>query len=314
MNTKSKEAYWKSRAITWLLKESKIADIEEYMKEEANRLLCDTGQHEPPFSPERVALLRNVKRIEDAQIKNISELVPIKGGFIIRLNPQVITGSLMHDSKINGQSLRSRRFTIAHEIGHTYFYKLTSQIPSRPFNDYGSAPEERLCDIFATELLMPNQRFFSDAKKLIKKIGNHVEAISKLGSLYKITPQPIVLRLYELGILDKKRHVAIKWNYMSNPNEPQKQNVKLRIEWSYPYSYPYIPKYASTNPGSIFDRASHNRHLILEKSNVNIGGINGMHYVEALCIPSIKSLSSTDEASSNPVLSIIHLKDPAILL
>ena len=314
MPVQSKNNYWKSRAVTWLLKESKATDIEAYMKRQANKLLCETGQNEPPFNPVRIGLLRKIKGINDAKIDNISELVPVQGGFIIRINPEVVTESSKHNGRKNHQALRSRRFTIAHEIGHTYFYETTSRSPSRPYGDLGSVSEERLCDIFATELLMPSQRFLDDAQVLIKKIGSRVKTILELGRLYRLTLQPIVLRLYEVGILDKEHHVTIKWNYKTNPSKPQNRNLKLRIEWSYPSSYPFIPRLISANADSIFDRASHDKQLIFEETDIKIGGVNGEHFVEAISIPGIRSPSSINEANNNPVLSILYLADPTKLL
>ena len=309
---KSDNVYWQSRAVTWLLRESKAKDVESYMKEEATKLLAKTNQHDPPFNPERIAFLKDIKDIEDAQIKNISELVPIKGGCSIRINPQAVTGYKKKNPPTNGLSLRSRRFTIAHEIGHTYFYQTTSKIPLRPFGDYGSDGEERLCDVFATELLMPEQRFIPDTEAVYRRKGNYVETILTLSSLYKVTPQPIVIRLYELGILDRARHVVIKWNYMINPNKPEENKTKLRIGWSYPYTFPYIPKFKPAPIGSAFEKASRTKDVILERSSVKIGGINGIYHIEA--ISSYRENSgSENEIKSNPVLSLIHLVNPTTL-
>lgn len=51
-------------------------------------------------------------------------------------------------------AVRRARFLLAHELGHTLFYRRTGGIPSRSL-DRGSAAEEKFCDEFARALLVP---------------------------------------------------------------------------------------------------------------------------------------------------------------
>lgn len=57
----------------------------------------------------------------------------------------------------NYLSVERRRFTIAHEMGHAVLERTGSHVPR-----YGKELE-RLCDMFAVELLMPKERFIEHA-------------------------------------------------------------------------------------------------------------------------------------------------------
>lgn len=303
--------YWKSPVVRWLLSRSKASDPEMFMRQNAKDLLLTTGQDAPPFSPKRVALLRKVSRIEWAEIRNISELVPIQGGFLIRINNRVPVFGWDRNRTEGKPSSKFRNFSIAHEIGHTFFYDTTLPIPRRPFNDAGSLAEERLCDIFATELLMPKEKFYDDAKRILSKQEHFVKVVIELSSLYKVSTQAVAIRLFELKVLDRGRHVIIKWNWMPNPHKPQVSTQKLRVEWGEPTTFPYIPKYASAQVDSIFERASFSNDVVSEKSRIRIGDLKGSYPVEALAIHSDANEGHASENISRPrpVLSIIWLDE-----
>lgn len=301
--------YWKSPAVRWLLSRSKAKDPEMFMRQNAEDLLLTTGQDAPPFSPQRVASLRKISRIEWAEIRNISELVPIKGGFLIRINGRVPVFG-WDDNRTKGRpSSKFQNFSIAHEIGHTFFYDTTLPIPCRPFNDAGSRGEERLCDIFATELLMPKEKFYDDARRILDKQEHFVKGVIELGTLYRVSIQAATIRLFELKVLERSHHVVIKWNWMPNPHKPQNSKRKLRVEWGEPATFPYIPKYASARVNSIFERASFGNEVVSEKSMIRIGDLRGSYPVEAMAIPSDakERYVSEDIVRPRPVLSIIWL-------
>jgi len=302
--------YWKSPAVKWLLKEFKVEDAESFMRDEATKLLRITGQDSPPFSPLRVATLRGISRIQKTKITSLSQLVPIKGGFQILVNSQI--GNAYPSMHVETRKIhqRSTQFTIAHEIGHTYFYDVKSSIPSRPFKDSGSVAEERLCDIFATELLMPAERFNNDATVILKKERNFTKTLLRLSNLYKITLQPIVIRLLELGIHGNSRPVVIKWTRMINPNKPLDSVPKLRVEWAEPASFPYIPRYRSARLRSIFEQAAHSKEIICGTVFIKFGGLNGDYFVEAMALNSGKDTNNTplNNSLSKSVLSVVWLK------
>lgn len=77
-------------------------------------------------------------------------LIPRSRGFRIVINSDFIATT-------GQQALgrQRRRFRVAHELGHTFFYSLGTGRPRRRFPS-GGLEEERFCDEFARSLLAPS--------------------------------------------------------------------------------------------------------------------------------------------------------------
>lgn len=76
-------------------------------------------------------------------------LAPLPGRFRIVINSEL--SSATADESVRR---RRRRFRIAHELGHTFFYARGSSRPRRNL-PVGTSAEERFCDDFARWLLAP---------------------------------------------------------------------------------------------------------------------------------------------------------------
>jgi IrrE N-terminal-like domain len=93
----------------------------------------------PRLQLDALAERLNVTGITYEEIPFSGELRPSNGGFTIVCS--------VHPSSAR------RRFTIAHELSHAIFEKSGSNCPRT------GAELERLCDMLATELLMPRRAF-----------------------------------------------------------------------------------------------------------------------------------------------------------
>jgi Zn-dependent peptidase ImmA (M78 family) len=93
-----------------------------------------------------------------------------------------------------GSPLTRSRFTIAHELCHTFFYEMVPELK------YGStevdAEEERLCNLGASELLIPSKSL----KKSAKKFCRSVDALEELAKMYLVSPAAMLLRLRDLKL------------------------------------------------------------------------------------------------------------------
>ena len=104
-------------------------------------------------------------------------LKPIPSGFVILLS--------------NNQTTVRRRFSIAHEIGHTFFYDNSQIIPIKILpkelsKTLGDNKEEDICNSFARELLMPNElvrRSIQDIKE------RNLRIIIDLATKYMVSPE-----------------------------------------------------------------------------------------------------------------------------
>ena len=313
---KKRLEYWKSPAVRWLLKKSGAADPETFMREEAEKLIKVLGQDSPPFLPQKFASLRKIRRIEWVEPPNLSELAPIEGGFILRIRNEIRESHSIDDEESWARPFVGREsFSIAHELGHTYFYDIDLPVPSRLVRDSGSLAEERLCDIFASELLMPKERFIKDAQQLLQELGHDTTVLLRLTRSYRSSTRSVARRVHELGVLGNA--VIIRWDWMLKPNEPLGSLPKLRIDWAEPATYPYIPRYKLAPEGSIVKRALYEPDALYEKnaSIGTIGTLKGIYPVEALCYGKPKRLSNakrdgalfSDIPPLKPVLSIIWL-------
>lgn len=134
------------------------------MRKLAHGLLVQTGQTSPPIQFGPIFKLRKIRRHSafgdlDLRRKGLRDacLIPINDGFDLRFR--------------SSRPLVSRvRFSKAHEIGHTFFFDVHSNPPRKLSMWRGrTSDEEKLCDIFAAELLMPEEmvrHFVGEGAKL----------------------------------------------------------------------------------------------------------------------------------------------------
>ena len=288
---KRRPDYWRSPAILSFLRRVGGVDPEVAVKSEAEKLITAANMVIPPFDPNKIAPLRRITSIQCSDSVSSSQLTPVTGGFIITVKRAAGSRDV---------------FSLAHEIGHTFFYDTEPSTPVRLQRDMGGDAEEKLCDIFAAELLMPEQTFREDALRIFRDKGTWCETLFHLRSLYNVSMRAVTERTVELGIPDG-RPVVIRWSWRSKIND--RKDVKLRVDWSVPlkdgrHYFVWPGKPASEN--SPFMRASLEDEFIREKARLKLGALQGDFIVEAKgyhgkAIGSHKRISS----ASRSVLSII---------
>lgn len=119
----------------------------------------DLEQMTPPIDPYILAKRRGIKQVSIRDIETDGVMSKTSNGnYIVELNA--------------AHPETRRRFTLAHEIGHTFFFDL---LPTEG-NRYRAADcaeasfhrdlsEEDLCNVAASEILMPRTQFMSGLKK-----------------------------------------------------------------------------------------------------------------------------------------------------
>jgi Zn-dependent peptidase ImmA (M78 family) len=123
----------------------------------------------------------------------IEELCRRSGILIAPSDDLIGSGALVSDGATlqilyaRDLSVSRRRFTIAHEIGHIALRRVA---PGRvsPSNEL-----ERLCDIFATELLMPKPVFLRETEQ-----DFHLSGLSNLAHRFRVSLTSTAIRLAEL--------------------------------------------------------------------------------------------------------------------
>jgi hypothetical protein len=98
---------------------------------------------------------------------------------------------------LKGDSAQTRtRFTIAHELCHTFFYEI---VPELKFGSQeADAEEERLCNLGASELLIPAKNLKTRAKKHRVSLAS----LEELARMYVVSTEAMMLRLRSLRLWD----------------------------------------------------------------------------------------------------------------
>jgi hypothetical protein len=141
----SSERYFisKYRAATLRGAVERAAVQERHLQEEQTTLI---GLSFAPINVEAIARKRRITLTDDAQGVECQEasLLPTKDGFLVRLRP--------HTSESR------RRLSLAHEVGHTLFYRDAGLGPRHQVDLVEAREilaEESICNMFAAALLMP---------------------------------------------------------------------------------------------------------------------------------------------------------------
>lgn len=166
----------------------------------AQRMLDDAGQTKPPFRMTSLLSLCQVPlhpRIEIVDTPFDGYIYQRDGRYSIAVNAH--------------HPLERQRFSIAHELGHTFFlpFRDTTRLRAAStvcgnLRHHQDPVEERLCNMFASELLMPERYFGPD-------IGNrtiHPDLVVELARRYQASIRAVSLRLCEL-IGDKAVIIAL---------------------------------------------------------------------------------------------------------
>jgi Zn-dependent peptidase ImmA (M78 family) len=178
---------------------------EEAIKRAVRCSFPDLQNTKLPVDVESLAYERGVMQIRSSTMEadGIISLIDGGKGYIIDIN--------------KSHPENRRRFTIAHEIGHTFFFDLEGELSARSrlqvtdnnltevkSNRY----EEYLCNLAASEILMPSNPFSTK----INSAGPTAKTIITLSRLFKTSIWATSRRLIELCPL--KLLVAL-WEYQS---------------------------------------------------------------------------------------------------
>jgi hypothetical protein len=138
-----------------------------------------------------------------------------------------------------GVTASRRRFSLAHELGHTIFYRRTANGFSHRIgiaSDDERQAEEKICNLFAETLLIPrgliDEVFVRSATAHPNAIIN---AIEKTAQACDVSPLVVLCRLNTLG-LEGLPFIAICSQYRLRKSNGA--NGRLRVEYWFPFAWP----------------------------------------------------------------------------
>lgn len=276
---------WSHPSVIRFLKESNLPDPILAIRQAARDLVSnafDAGWNGPPFDPLELAALLKIDVLPNDAISE-AQLVPIAPKRVrIEYNPHE------RPSRI--------RFSLSHEIGHTLFSDCEEAVRHRAAKkDLNAWELEFLCDIAASEILLPYGVFVQDAKATPPRMRN----LMSLSDRYQASLEAVLLRFAETSEDD----CSVIFARFDGPSEGplsvqySKGSSRFEPKISTGYTIPRASKaYECVNPGW----TSHGReHWKVFDSDYDIECI-GLPAVKYDGKPRVGILVSSTTASSEP--------------
>jgi hypothetical protein len=235
--------------------------------EEIVRRLCedliDESAVAPPVNVELLASMRGITRVEQRLQPWSGVLAPERGGLVVGVRA------------LDG--VARQRFTVLHEAGHTL---LPGFADTRQYRCSGpKTREEQLCDIAASELLMPRRFFVGD----LRQAAPGLEGIEPLAASYEASIEATALRAVDLH---QDAAMLLVFRVAHKPSErghEDEHEPKLRMSWSHGRGgWPYMRQHKSVSDGSPIQRA-HEGELVDEVGTLGdlVGGEPGPVMISA---------------------------------
>jgi hypothetical protein len=172
----------------------------------------------------RLARDRGIEITEDLVGESCGEglLIPFRGGYHVRLRK----------SSTNSR----KRFSVAHELGHTFFYKDDGDGPRHQIGILNTSErnaEERICNWFASALLIP-------ASKLRQKLGGLpagapsevLSEVEKTARYFGVSLPALLYRLRSIRLVEAPGYIFVCMS--ERPNAVTRKDVALRVELAVP--------------------------------------------------------------------------------
>jgi Zn-dependent peptidase ImmA (M78 family) len=216
---------------------------QDYIIKKCHELLKDADVTSAPVNPEILASLRGIGKIEEIDMNEAGMLIPItKTDFIIKLR--------------STDNRNRKRFSCCHEIVHTFMPDFELKPQKRIDYETGNFNQkdniEYLCDLGASELLMPSFLF----KAEFNKYDFSINSLLKLSETFQTSLEATAIKMTNQN---SNKYAMIIWENKHKPAESHKivaqtlpgfedckPKPKLRIQTGFGFdNETYIPKHKS---------------------------------------------------------------------
>jgi Zn-dependent peptidase ImmA (M78 family) len=183
---------WNHKSVKLLIEETGISNPITAIKEKARLIMLNAferGLKGPPYNPIELAQLLKLDIIPNDDIDDACTVPLSKHNLRIEYNP------FQSPSRIN--------FSIAHEIAHTLFSDCYEERRNREEKNTSNWELEFLCNIAASEILLPYASFTKEANNTDLTI----EGLLEIARKYKASLESVFLRFTE--VVDKSCSIII---------------------------------------------------------------------------------------------------------
>ena len=125
-------------------------------------------------------------------------LAPVSGGFRLYLQSNFANRPGVE---------RRRRFTLAHELVHTFFYELVDGVPRPRKSSPKGEKLERLCHLGASQILVPDGLLAEELSRRGEVASS--EAVLELAKAFDVSVEVVMRRLHERRLFSDEKFAAI---------------------------------------------------------------------------------------------------------
>lgn len=162
------------------------------------KLICQKGTDAPPFLATELANLLGSVEVKRADLgKRDAVLLTLGGRHLVKVNQS------HHPIRQN--------FSLAHELGHILLNQTRpAQTASVDFRGVSHETEERLCNLAAAQLLMPEAVF----RKHLTVLGLSIDSLEPLAQKFQTSREATARRMVEVS---EEPCVAVCWRLARRP-------------------------------------------------------------------------------------------------
>lgn len=249
----------------------------------------NSGWNGPPFDPQILASIMGIrcKKSEKLAFSHDAELHTIDdGNLVIIYNPR--------------KPKTRQNFSIAHEIAHTFFPKYEDNYKARhKIGQFDIENEvEFLCDLAASEIIMPTPEFDLD----LKNIGISLKSLKELSKRYEVSLEATAIRMVRTDLnccalmilsyshkpteVNEIENASIQQNlFDDHPWVPPPKKLRVQYFFRAKHFSSYIPKHKSIEESSPIFEVSATRKPFRGITTLNLANQILDAHVEAMALP-----------------------------
>jgi len=175
-------------------------EIKHNLNKAIENILEQTEQKGPCIILEELyypCKILDTRPLENKILSRYGILTPVKGGFLMFINPRL--------------DVIEKRYTIAHELGHTFLYDKTEEIPRRPYEKFIFSKDSLLAEDYANDIarmiLIPKRSIIQVIK------DNKSLELKKLCRIYNVSQKVMKIRLINDLALCTKDDLKLNKNF-----------------------------------------------------------------------------------------------------
>jgi len=280
---------WRHKSVRALICSAGGGDPRQIIRSKAKAMVAfgkERGWQGPPYDPLELASLRGIRSRQAAGLfSSEAQLTPMEGRqLLLEFNPD--------------RSPARRNYSVSHELIHTLFDDCYEMVHQRKTDARTFDPEqevEQLCQVGAAEILMPEEDFLVD----LRKLGLSLNAVPELCHRYNASREAVARRMLSLTpetaalvfLSRRLKPVEKNGDYFAGFKPVEKLRILYVVQTP---DFPlFLPTHKSAPDDSSVYAATLTDDIAQKRESWNVAGFDDW-LVEAMTLP---TPDGTDAAS-----------------